>query len=199
MKTIDIKENTILYINPDDSESVTYNIIKDIKLLVFDYNIDTSKTIEINMNCEHAELEYHYSSINTDNNSFKISIIHNKPNTYSNIYNHVINTSNNNFILDVTSKVNKECYKCICNQDNQIINLNNGNGKILPNLLIDNYDIQSSHSAYIGTFKKEELYYLMSRGISEKRSINLLMENFLINNGNRNEKIVEEYVGDING
>ena len=199
MKTIDIKENTILYIKPDDSTNVIYNILKDIKLVVFDYNIDTSKSIEINLNDEYSEVEYHYSSKNINNNSFKITINHNKPNTCGNVYNHIINASNNDFILDVTSKVNKDCYKCICNQDNQIINLSNGKGKILPNLLIDNYDVQSSHSAYIGEFKKDNLYYLMSRGISEKKSINLLMENFLINSGNKDEEIVKEFVGDNNG
>lgn len=199
MKTIDIKENTTLYIKPADSENIIYNIMNDIKLVVFDYNIDTSKNVEINLNTEYSEVEYHYSSKNTNNNSFKIRINHNKPNTCSNVFNHIINIDNNDFILDVSSKVNKDCYKCTCNQDNQIINLNNGKGKILPNLLIDNYDVQSSHSAYIGEFKKENLYYLMSRGISEKRSINLLMENFLINNGNKDELIVKEFVGDNNG
>ena len=199
MKTINIKEDTLLYISPSDSTDTIYNIVDDAKLTVFDYNINTSKKVEVNLNWEYASVCYHYSCRNINNNTFKIVVNHNKSNTHSELYNHIINTSDNNFTLDVTSIVNKASSKCICNQDNQIINLSNGQGKILPNLLIDNYDVSSSHSAYVGSFKKDIIYYLMSRGISEYNSINLLMRSFLINGGNREEKIIKEYIGDING
>lgn len=88
----------------------------------------------------------------------------------------------------------KNISKCICNQENQIINLSDGTSLIKPNLLIRNYDTFSNHAAYIGKFKDELLFYLMSRGISFNKSNELLMESLLINNGNKEEKVVQEFI-----
>ena len=64
---------------------------------------------------------------------------------------------------------------------NQIINLENGKSTIHPNLLIDNFNVESNHSAYIGKIKEEKLFYLMSRGLSKKEAYQLLLKGFLIN------------------
>ena len=85
---------------------------------------------------------------------------------------------------------NFESDKSECNQKNQILNIKEGKSTILPKLLIDNYDVVSSHSAYIGKFKDEILFYLMSRGISEKVSYDLLIKSFLVNNS-ENKEIIE--------
>lgn len=61
---------------------------------------------------------------------------------------------------------------------------------ICPNLLIDNYDVDSNHAAYIGKFKDEMMFYMMSRGISREVAYRLLLQGFLVNNTVReNEKI----------
>lgn len=200
MKTIKIDKDEIIYYDPINNNSTTYDVTSNSKLVVYDYVIDVSKEVIINLNGDNAEVEYHYSSINREDNKFKITINHLSSNTISNIYNHVINLTNNEFVLDVSGIVKRNSSKCICNQDNTIINLKDGKGKILPNLLIDNYDVSSSHSAYIGSFKEEAIYYLMSRGISRKKSINLLMKSFLVNGGKEDNNIVKEYIeflGDI--
>ena len=75
----------------------------------------------------------------------------------------------------------KKTSGCVCNQENQIINIRDGKSTICPNLLIDNYDVVSNHSAYIGKFSDDKLFYLMSRGISLKDAYKLLLNGFLIN------------------
>ena len=74
--------------------------------------------------------------------------------------------------------------------------MNDGKSTICPNLLIDNYDVDSSHGAYIGKFSEEKLFYLMSRGINREDSYRLLLESYLINSDsidvNRIEKFVKE-------
>ena len=199
MKIISISKNQEIYIKSND-DNVNYNVSG--KLVVYDYSINSSKEVVINLIAENSEVEYHYSSINRDNNKYKITINHLSSNTISNVYNHIINIDSNNYILEVTSIVPKNSFKCVCNQENQIINLSNGKGTILPILKIDNYDVSSSHSAYIGSFKEDNIYYLMSRGIRKKKCIELLMKSFLINNGCIDNKIVKNFIkdlGDING
>ncbi|MCI8460489.1 MAG: SufD family Fe-S cluster assembly protein, partial [Bacilli bacterium] len=91
----------------------------------------------------------------------------------------------------------KKSSKCICNQENQIINMDNGKSTILPILLIDNYDVDSNHSAYIGKFRDEEIFYLMSRGISRSMANRLLLRGFLINSDSIELEKILEFAGEI--
>ena len=75
----------------------------------------------------------------------------------------------------------KKIIKCDVSQNNKIINLTNNECIINPNLYIDEYDVTASHSAWIGTFNSDELFYLMSRGINKNDAIKLLIKGFLTN------------------
>lgn len=160
---------------------ITYKLKRNSKLVVYQYGININNNIVVNLDGENASVEYHYSTINYSDHKFKIDINHNSRNTISNIYNHGVNVLNNMLNFDVNGKVINTSDNCICNQENQIINLSDGNSIILPNLLIDNYNVSSSHSAYIGKFKEKTVFYLMSRGISKSKSYELLIRSFLVN------------------
>ena len=67
------------------------------------------------------------------------------------------------------------------NNDNITI-INDNNCLIKPNLIIDNDDVIANHSSYIGYFKKDEIFYIKTRGINELDSEKLLVKSFLIGN-----------------
>jgi len=48
-----------------------------------------------------------------------------------------------------------------------------------PLLYIDEYDVEAAHGAAIGRIDEEELYYLMSRGLSEREAQTLIIQGFL--------------------
>lgn len=48
-----------------------------------------------------------------------------------------------------------------------------------PLLLIDEYDVEAGHGAAIGKIDDEQLYYLMSRGLSEKDAQRLIIHGYL--------------------
>lgn len=52
-------------------------------------------------------------------------------------------------------------------------------GDANPMLLIDEDDVQAGHAASVGQVNKEQIYYLMSRGISRQEAINLIVYGFL--------------------
>lgn len=183
--------NKDIYIN---DLNIKFDIKKGETLNIYHYVFNKNVNVIINLNGENAKVNYHFSVISLDDNTFKIKVNHNSKNTESNIFNHGVNVLNNKLSFDVTGLVPKDISKCICNQENQIINLSDGTSLIKPNLLIRNYDTFSNHAAYIGKFKDELLFYLMSRGISFNKSNELLMESLLINNGNKEEKVVQEFI-----
>lgn len=197
-RIIDVKESEKVFYDFDiTNQDVIYNVSENSKLVVYQYGINIDNNIIINLNGENASVEYHYSTINYDDHKYKIDVNHNNSKTISNTYNHGINVFDNKLDFDITGNVLNKSGKCECNQKNQILNISDGKSTILPKLLIDNFDVISSHSAYIGKFKDEILFYLMSRGISEKVSYDLLIKSFLVN-GCDNTELIEKLEKEIN-
>ena len=170
----------ILYVmNNNENKDYEYDVFED--TIIYHFSINSSCNIKINLNKKDVTLYYYYNNINYDDNQLKISVVHNKSNTHSELFNHGVNVKSAKLNYDIEGIVPKTSSGCICNQENQIINMNDGKSNILPKLIIDNFDVDSNHGAYIGKFSEEKLFYLMSRGLSLKEANKLLLNGFLIN------------------
>lgn len=186
----------VLYVLDNNEKSeYKYNICED--TIIYHFSINSSSKVEVNLVTEGVTLYYYYNNINYDNNEFKIKVNHMEDNTHSELFNHGVNVFVNKLTYYVDGSVPKKSSKCICNQENQIINMDNGKSTILPILLIDNYDVDSNHSAYIGKFRDEEIFYLMSRGISRSMANRLLLRGFLINSDSIELEKILEFAGEI--
>ncbi len=186
----------ILYVvDNNEKKEYYYPIMED--TIIYHFSINSSCKVKIDLLKENIRLDYYYNNINYDDNEFKIEINHLKNNTHSEVYNHGVNVVKNKLTFKVDGIVPKESAKCICNQDNQIINMDDGKSTICPNLLIDNYDVDSNHAAYIGKFKDEEIFYMMSRGIPKEVGNRLLLRGFLINNKEIDLDKIQEFVEEI--
>lgn len=181
-------EEIIYVVDDNENKNYKYNIEKD--TIIYHFSINSSSDVELNLAREGVSVRYYYNNINYDDNKFSIKVNHLKSKTHSEIFNHGVNVFCNKLMYYVDGIVLKDSSKCICNQDNQIINMDNGKSTICPNLLIDNYDVDSNHAAYIGKFKDDMMFYMMSRGISREVAYRLLLQGFLVNNTVReNDKI----------
>ena len=70
--------------------------------------------------------------------------------------------------------------KSIANQESRVLMLSeNARGDANPILLIDEDDVEAGHSASVGRVDPEQLYYLMSRGISRTEAERLVIHGFL--------------------
>lgn len=159
--------------------------------------IEGSTHICTNLEKKYANFELNYSVLSSKNSKNKIEVKHNESKTKSLLKNHGFSKEHANLIFDVSAYIDKEACKCVSNQDNQIIENENSLSQINPNLYIDNYDVEASHSAYVGEFKESELFYLMSRGLTEEVSKFLLLKSFLIGSFNLEEKIQEKYYHEV--
>lgn len=170
---------TINILGEDTNNKINY-ILNNSELLVQKLVVNNSDNITINLDSVKSKVTYRYSSINYSSNSYSIDIYHNSPNTDSLVVNHGVNVEDNSLDFNVCGYIYKDSINCTCNQDNKIINLKNSKSLIRPKLIIDNNMIEANHSAYIGSFKDNELFYLMSRGLSKKKSYDLLLKAYLI-------------------
>ena len=187
--------NSIYVLDDKKNNNYNYSITED--TIIYHYSIDSSSCVNIDLDKEGVNLYYYYNNINYKDNEFKIKVNHNKDNTHSEVFNHGVNVNTNKLTYYVDGIVPKKSSKCICNQDNQIINMDNGKSTICPNLLIDNYDVDSNHAAYIGKFKDDIIFYMMSRGISRDTCNRLLLDGFLINSDSIDTNKISKFIKEI--
>lgn len=171
--------NILYVVDNNEKKDYEYHLKED--TIIYHFSINSSSKVNISLEKENIKLHYYYNNINYDNNTLSIEVIHQKDSTTSELYIHGVNVGSKKLDYEVNGIVPKKSKDCICNQENQIINLENGKSTIHPNLLIDNFNVESNHSAYIGKIKEEKLFYLMSRGLSKKEAYQLLLKGFLIN------------------
>ena len=161
-----------------------YNINENSILNIYKfYDLDSVKEfVKVDLNKEGATINYYFKTISKASEKYDLTIYHNEKNTNSNIINNGVNIHDGNLTFNVSSFVSNNNTYCNVIQNSRIINLTDNKCQICPNLYIDEYDVNASHSAHIGSFKEDELFYLMSRGINKEEATYLLIKGFLMDN-----------------
>lgn len=180
---IDVMDNMCLYVlefGNNTKNKVVYNLKENSKVIVNKISVDNSDKVYINLDGENANIVFNTGIINKENNLYYQMINHNWSNTFSTVSNHAINVSDNDFTFDIDAKVFNDSKNCVTNQDNKIINIGCGKNEIKPNLLVDNNLIEANHSAYIGTFNKDIIFYLQTRGLPKDKIDELMITGFLL-------------------
>ena len=176
-----------------DNSNICNNYILNSSLCISRFSNNSSNCDKFNLNICDISLDYFYSCINKDDNVCNVDVIHNKENTNSKIVSHGINLDNNRLEFLIDGIVLKNSSNVTLSQDSKIINMGDNNSGIKPNLIIDNDEIDASHSAYIGDFDKNSIFYLMSRGISYSDSVKVLAKSFLLND-DRFEVLIKDKI-----
>ena len=197
---IDVMDNMCLEvfeIDNNTSNKINYNLRDNARVIVNKLARNNSDITRVNLG-ENSSIKYYSNIMNYSNNEYRFRINHNASYSESDIVNHCVNFTDSEFKFLVDSNVEKSAIECYCNQDNKIIDMNGGKNYISPNLLVDNDLINANHSAYIGKFKKDVLFYLKSRGIREKDCNLLLIRGFLLEKLNLDSDNEEEFINFIN-
>ena len=146
-------------------------------------NIDSIKEYFVcNLNGVGASINYNLKTISINPENYEFLVYHNFKNTNSNICTNGVSIKDGSILFNVSSFIGKNITGCVATQDNKIINLNDNECIIKPNLYIDCDDVSATHSAWVGSFREDELFYLQSRGISMDDAIRLLISGFLTSN-----------------
>lgn len=153
-----------------------FNDVKNIKEMII-----------TNLNAENSKINYNFKTISTSYEKYDYMIYHNTSKTISNIKNNGINIKEGTIIYNVSTFIPKNVKETSANQYNRIINLTDNKCIIKPNLYIDSYDVEANHSALIGNFSDDEMFYLNSRGIDNKNATKLLIKGFLLSGVNVKE------------
>ncbi len=196
-KVLDGITATINILDRESDYTLEFEILKQARLVVNSLSVNSNKRIKISLEKE-ASINYCHSMLADRDSVSEINIIHNQEKANSKIINHGCNYGHEKLVFKVDGIITKDATNSICEQDNKIINNRDGNSLIIPNLLVDNKEVIANHSAYIGNFKKEIIFYMTSRGISEKLCYNLLLKGFLMGKMSLNYLIRDKFLKIIN-
>lgn len=138
--------------------------------------------MHVELKGEGAEVKMRAVAVSSDENKQNIDvlIIHQAPNTIGNMTNIGIANKKGKIVLNGVEKIEKgmknanafQTLKGIITSDQAIVEVN-------PILLIDEFDVKAGHGATIGKIEEDQLYYLMSRGLTQRESEKLIINGFL--------------------
>lgn len=194
-----IKANVVLFskMKSNVNLNVIINENANLKIDVISMNNNTTDTYNFNLIKEYATLEMNVLSLAKEaKKEFIFNVNHLAPETKSSVSNYGISFENgkNHFKVNGIIKPNMK------NSDVRQITkglILSPSGECLaePILLIDYHDVKAYHGATIGKISDDDLFYLMSRGLSKEEAfmliINGLLEPFV---KNLNDELIKEEV-----
>ena len=182
----DIYNDVVLIESSFDNELVLDNdyIINRgmVSVIKFYNNEKVTERININLCSNESKLDYKFANICKGIENYEININHKCMNTVSNIDNKSVALKNSKLNFVINSNVSRIANKSVINQSTRIVTMGECDAKIEPNMFIDLDDISAKHGSIIGTFREEDIFYLMSRGISYNDSLKLLVKGYLFAN-----------------
>lgn len=130
---------------------------------------------------------------------YRMQVVNYAPHTYGDMKNYAVTLKNGKLTIDAIGKIVKGAYASQSHQTSRALSFEPGqHAMILPELLIDENDVMASHAMSIGRVDEDQLYYLMSRGLSVKQCTSLISTGYLmpitetLNNDELKEKLKEE-------
>ena len=205
------KETNLNFIVKENNNYKIYLLIKNslvniklklndnASLIINNLGIDASINYEVVLanNSNLKVVDSILSKVDSINN---INIYHRGNNSQTKFYTNGINLENQKLYFNINGIVEKNSLNSIIDENSKIINLKDGDSKIIPNLIIDTKEVIANHSAFIGTFSNSDLYYLMSRGINESEVKKLLIKSLLLSKmENNNEDFIKEIYNNLIG
>ena len=177
--TVNENVNAKIVIIANNNYDINISLNKLSNLVVNSLNKDNDVNVNVNL-MEKANINYHHSTLAINDSQNNFNIYHLENSSISNLNNNGINMNGNKLYFTINGRVPKNLQNITCNQKSKIINFQQGNSKIIPNLIIDSNDIIASHAAYLGEIDYETKFYLQSRGISENNIQKLIYKSTLL-------------------
>lgn len=115
-----------------------------------------------------------------NNKLLSMRINHHQPYTTSLMEHYGLVIDQHQFMIEGIGKVDKYAKKSDCRQALRAATFaEKENVKLIPELLIDEYDVQAAHATSIGQVNDRQLYYLQSKGLNMNQILHLMAKGYL--------------------
>ena len=118
---------------------------------------------------------------NNQKQNITVEVEHLAPHTMGNIMNHGITKDKAQLVFNGIGKIHKGMHGSDAQQSSRAMILSEtARADANPLLLIEEYDVTAGHAAGVGKIDEEQMYYLMSRGLSRREAETLIIHGFLM-------------------
>lgn len=192
--------NLLVYSFDNDITSNLKYIINDGSLHIYKFynNYSVNETIDIDLLTSKAMVEYKFANICKENEKYLLNVNHIAEDTISNINNKTVSFPNSSINFIINSNVSKEAVGSKLNQTTRIVTMGDCDASISPNMYTPLDDVEAKHGSVIGTFKEDEVFYLMSKGISYNDTLKLMIKGYLLSNIDIKHEIRKKIIDVIN-
>ena len=160
-------------------------------------SVKSDENINLNKQESFASVIDGIYAINHSTKKYQTNLNHYEANCESKAQIFAINNDYAHVSIFTDAYVKNKAIRTVTNQEGRIINLSeNCSGIVLPNLHIDENDVEASHSCSVGSVNQDHMYYLQTRGLTSLQARNILIRGYfnpLLENIN-NEEIKEELI-----
>lgn len=151
------------------------------------YSLIQNTSIDISYN---GHLNINSTYLGVKNKNVTYNLVNIESNSEVNITNNVVCLDDSDFVLNCVGTITKGSKRSKCFQKNRCLTIDDPKkAKILPVLNIDENDVEAAHSLSSGTIDEEVLFYMNSRGLNKKESLNLILKSYLM----PNDSFYEDY------
>ena len=141
----------------------------------------TDRSVYVALREKNAQAEVLTASLINEVKNYQIQVVNFAPKTYGEIRNFAVVLEKGKLMIDAIGKIVKNAKGAKSHQTSRSMSFAKGqSATILPELLIDENDVEASHAMSIGRVDDEQLYYLMSRGLTMKQCTALISAGYLL-------------------
>ncbi len=142
---------------------------------------ETYRTTYVALREEGARAEVSSASLVDTKKEYNMQVVNFAPHTYGNMRNFAVVLKTGRLMIDAIGKIVRGAYKSESHQTSRALSFEEGQtSTILPELLIDENDVQASHAMSIGRMDEDQLYYMMSRGLDLRQCTSLISTGYLM-------------------
>lgn len=178
---------SVLYWN-DAEEKVrakeSYEVMRDAKLSAAYGELnsaDTERDIYVALRQQGANALLSSASLVKSRKDYRMNVVNFAPHTYGDMHNYAVVLEKGKLMIDAVGKIVKGAFRSESHQTSRALSFEAGqNTEILPELLIDENDVQASHAMSIGRIDADQMYYMQSRGLTAQQATALLAKGYLL-------------------
>ena len=181
------KNVSILFWNDTDKKIDTvesYEVKKDgnLSLAYGECNEgDTDRYVQVDLEGKSSHVGLSSASLVRSRKNYRMYAVNKAEKTSAQIKNYAVVLKDGKLMIDAVGKIIKGAKRSRSHQTSRALSFEEGqNTTILPELLIDENDVEASHAMSIGRVEEDQLYYLMSRGLNIKECTMLISLGYLL-------------------
>lgn len=185
--TEDAAQVTYLFwneLNHDLIVEESHEVMRDASLKIAygevnNHNLSRKSYVALRQQGAHTEISS--ASLVSDKKEFDIDVVNFAKHTTAQMTNYSVVLNGGAYLMDCNGAIAKAASGSESHQTSRALCFDDGqNTVILPKLCIDENDVQASHATSVGRVDEDQLYYMMTRGLTLEQCTALISTGYLM-------------------